>query len=176
MFADAVIVLVVVDAATMVTGPAAAGAVYEVVTVLAVCAGVKVPHVAAGVQLQSTPPFAESFVTVAAIVAVAFTAREVGGAVLSEMASAGGGVTLELLPHPTPTSRASKITTANVQLFFMAFSRLSFWRNRSKRCAVSHNRDVTNPPNESTLLDCGATGQLPRAAYIFREYGRPRAR
>jgi hypothetical protein len=60
---------------------------------LAVCAGLSVPHVPVGVQVQSTPAFAESFVTVALTVAVPFTASDAGGAVVNEIAT--------VLPAPT---------------------------------------------------------------------------
>jgi hypothetical protein len=66
---------------------AAPGAVYVVFAPLAVCAGVNVPHVPVGVQVQSTPAFAESFVTVALTDAVPFTRRDEGGAVVKEMAT-----------------------------------------------------------------------------------------
>jgi hypothetical protein len=89
--AEAVVELLEVAAATMVTLPAADGAVYVVAAPLAVCAGLKVPQAPAGEQLQSTPPFAESFVTVAAMETVPLTAKVAGGAVLKVIARAGGG-------------------------------------------------------------------------------------
>jgi hypothetical protein len=89
--ADAVVELFEVAAATMVTLPAADGAVYVVAAPLAVCAGLKVPQAPAGEQLQSTPAFAESFVTVAAMETVPLTAKVAGGAVLKVIARAGGG-------------------------------------------------------------------------------------
>lgn len=69
---------------------------------LAVCEGLKVPQDPAGAQLQSTPPAAESFVTVAAIMAVAPVESEAGGAWLSEMERVGDGfdVVVELDPQP----------------------------------------------------------------------------
>ena len=45
----------------------------------------------AGVQLQSTPAFAESFVTVALTVATPPMVREAGGAVVNEMDTAAVG-------------------------------------------------------------------------------------
>ncbi len=53
---------------------------------LAVCAGLKVPQLPVGVQLQSTPALAVSFVTVAPIIAVPLTASVAGGAVVKEIA------------------------------------------------------------------------------------------
>jgi hypothetical protein len=46
------------------------------------------PQDPAGAQVQSTPAFAVSFVTVAEIVAVALAARVAGGAVVREMETA----------------------------------------------------------------------------------------
>jgi len=89
--AVAVVELFEVAAATMVTLPAADGAVYVVAAPLAVCAGLKVPQAPAGAQLQSTPPFAESFVTVAAMETVPLAAKVAGGAVLKAIARTGGG-------------------------------------------------------------------------------------
>jgi hypothetical protein len=54
-----------------------------VLAALAVVVGLKDPQLEAGVQLQVTPLFAESFVTVAAMAAVFEGAIAVGGAVLN---------------------------------------------------------------------------------------------
>jgi hypothetical protein len=59
-----------------------------VAAALAVCAGLKEPQDPAGAQVQSTPAFAVSFVTVAAIGAVALAARVAGGAVVREIETA----------------------------------------------------------------------------------------
>lgn len=77
-----------VEAAVMVTVPALDGAWYVVEAPLAVCAGVKVPQLGAGVQLQSTPAFSESPFTVAAIEAVWPEVRVAGGAVVIETVGA----------------------------------------------------------------------------------------
>jgi hypothetical protein len=50
-----------------------------VVAPLAVCAGLKEPQDPAGAQLQSTPPFALSFETVAEIMAVRPVAMDDAG-------------------------------------------------------------------------------------------------
>jgi hypothetical protein len=60
---------------------------------LAVCGGLNKPQAFVGAQLQVTPLFAESFVTVAAMVAVALVFSEAGGGVDSVM-EIGGAVTL----------------------------------------------------------------------------------
>jgi hypothetical protein len=55
--------------------------------------GLKEPQALMGAQLHVTPLFAESFVTVAAIVAAALVFNETGGGVESVM-EIGGAVTL----------------------------------------------------------------------------------
>ena len=82
-FAETVVDGLAVQIAVMVTLPAAAGAVKVVAAPLAVCAGLKLPQLPVGEQLQSTPSFEESFVTVATILAVAPVLRDVGGAVVN---------------------------------------------------------------------------------------------
>lgn len=82
-----------------------AGAVYVVMLPLGVEVGLKAPQAAAGVQLQVTPPAAESFCTVAATLAVPPVASAAGGLVesVTEMDGGGGGGpdTVELPPaHP----------------------------------------------------------------------------
>ena len=72
--------------AVITTAPAAPGAEYVVFAPLAVWAAVKLPHEPVGVQVQSTPAFALSLVTVAASVAVPPGSKVVGGAVVMEMA------------------------------------------------------------------------------------------
>jgi hypothetical protein len=86
--ATAVAAALLVAVAVISTGPAAPGAVYVVVAPLAVWAGLKLPHVFAGVQVQSTPPFAASLITVALIVAVPPACTFAGGAAVSEIATA----------------------------------------------------------------------------------------
>ena len=116
----AVVAWLVVEAAVIVTLPpvgAEAGAVKVVAAPLAVCAGLKVPQVPAGAQLQSTPALAVSFETVAAIVAVAFAARVVGGAWLKAMVTPpedGGEYELDPEPHPEiPAARIERISTTH---------------------------------------------------------------
>ena len=58
---------------------------------LAVEVGLNVPHDPAGEQLQVTPAFAVSFVTVAATVAVPDSGIVAGGGVVIETLIAGGG-------------------------------------------------------------------------------------
>ena len=92
------------------------GAVYVVVAPLAVCAGLNVPQDPAGAQLQSTPPLALSFDTVAEIVAVALAARVAGGAWLTAIEMAGGvfDVDVELDPQPEIlTAKASRNAAAH---------------------------------------------------------------
>ena len=72
-----------------------------------------VPQDPAGAQLQSTPPLAVSFETVAAIVAVAPAAIVVGGAVLSAIEMVGGGVVVvvdddETAPQPEKNTASNK--------------------------------------------------------------------
>src|SRR5579872_475137 len=56
------------------------GAVYVLAAPLAALAGLNDPHAPVGVQLQVTPPFVESFVTVAPTKCEAVTAIVAGGA------------------------------------------------------------------------------------------------
>ena len=102
-----------VDVAVIVRGPPVAGAVNVVVAPLAVCVALKAPQFPAGVQDQSTPPFALSFVTVAAIVAVPLGAIVKGGAVLSAIAMLGGVVVPddddETAPQPEKHTASNKI-------------------------------------------------------------------
>jgi hypothetical protein len=100
-----------VDVAVIVTEPPAAGAVNVVVAPLAVCVALKDPQFPAGVQDQSTPPFALSFVTVAAIVAVPLAAIVKGGAVLRAIAMPGGVVPDdddETAPQPEKLTASNK--------------------------------------------------------------------
>ena len=96
----------VTEVAMMVTLPPAgtvAGAVYVVMPPLGVEAGVKPPQAATGVQLQLTPPAAESFWTVAATLAVPPVPSDAGGLVenVTETGWGGGPDTGELPPaHP----------------------------------------------------------------------------
>jgi hypothetical protein len=80
-----------VAVAITVTDPAAPGAVYEVAVPLAVCAGLNVPQVPAGVQVQSTPAFVLSFVTVAVSEVVPLVVKVAGGGA-SDSATAGAPV------------------------------------------------------------------------------------
>src|SRR5580658_10347317 len=105
---------VVVEAAVITIAPAVADAVNTVATVLAVCAGTKVPQVAVGVQLQSTPALAVSFVTVAAMDAVPFTVSEAGGAVVIATVITGGGGTVFLLVLPQAEMDAARISTRTI--------------------------------------------------------------
>jgi hypothetical protein len=82
-----VAVALLVAVAVITTAPAVPGAVYVVLAPLAVCAGLKLPHVPVGVHVQSTPAIAESLVTVALIAAVPFGCKFVGGAAVNEMAT-----------------------------------------------------------------------------------------
>jgi hypothetical protein len=83
----------------------------------------KLPHVEAGVQDHVTPRFWLSFVTVAAICAVALVASEVGGAYCCPVPGnatviVGGGVVVELLlpPHPTNASMSDAARIERVKL------------------------------------------------------------
>jgi len=78
-----------------------AGAVYVVGIVLAVEAGLKLPHAEAGVQDQFTTALCGPFVIVTAMPpgAVAPAANEVGGVNPEVKASVTGSVELLLLPH-----------------------------------------------------------------------------
>jgi hypothetical protein len=76
---------------------------------LAVCAGLKLPHALLGAQLQSTPALAESLDTEAVIVAVALTARVVGGAWVKPMVTV---VEWGVEPDPEPQP---DITTAKMR-------------------------------------------------------------
>ena len=100
----------VTEVAMMVTDPplgTATGAVYIVAAPLAVFVGLNEPHDPDGVQLQFTPPAAESFVTFAVIEAVPPAVNELGGepdaAKLTAMAGGGGGGVL--LPPPPQAHR-----------------------------------------------------------------------
>jgi len=94
-----------------------------VVAPLAVCAGLKVPQDPAGEQLQSTPPFALSFETVAAIVAVAPATIVEGGAVVIAIDMADGVVdTVDddetVPPQPEKNTVSSKtLATARIPHF-----------------------------------------------------------
>jgi hypothetical protein len=96
----------VTEIAVMVTLPpvgAAAGAVYVVMPPLGVEVGLKTPHAVAGVQLQFTPPGAESFWTVAATLAVPPVPSHAGGIVESVTETGGGGgPDIDELPPPQP--------------------------------------------------------------------------
>src|SRR5215469_16038030 len=109
----------VTEVAMMVTLPpvgTVGGAVYVVMLPLGVEAGLKAPQAVAGVQLQLTPPAAESFCTVAATLAVP-PAPSVAGGKVESVTETGCGVgpgTAELPPpHPEivatmPTARSDK--------------------------------------------------------------------
>jgi hypothetical protein len=108
----------VTEVAMMVTLPpvgTVAGAVYVVMPPLGVEVGLKAPQAAAGVQLQFTPPAAESFCTVAATLAVPPVPSTAGGIVesVTEMGGGGGGPCELPPPHPemvatTPMARRDK--------------------------------------------------------------------
>jgi hypothetical protein len=90
-----------------------------------VCAGLKDPHDADGVQLQSTPEFELSFKTVAATDAVAPGFIVVGGAV-ANVTEVDPEVLAEVeeeptAPHPEKliTKRKSIISAKNVTLKFL---------------------------------------------------------
>ena len=119
----AVLVWSLLAVAVIVTFPppgAVDGAVYVVTAPLAVCEELKDPQDPAGAQLQSTPPAAESFVTVAAIIAVALVESEAGGAWLNVMEMAGGGfdVVVELDPQPERPTASSNATPHNRNCHF----------------------------------------------------------
>jgi hypothetical protein len=71
------------EVAVMTTGPAVDPAVYTVVAALAVPVGLNEPQVLAGVQVQFTPRPTGSPVTVAAMIALAPSNSDNGGAVVS---------------------------------------------------------------------------------------------
>lgn len=108
-----------VEVAVIVTFPPLGevdGAVYVVVAPLAVCVGLNVPQEPAGAQLQSTPPLALSFDTVAEIVAVALAARVAGGAWLTATEMAGGVFVVDVELDPQPeilTAKASRTAAAH---------------------------------------------------------------
>lgn len=85
MLPDVVIEELVVDAAVMVTVPVVEGAVKVVDPPLGVWAGLKEPHDPVGLHVQSTPPRAVSFETVALITAVPPGVNVAGGAVANAM-------------------------------------------------------------------------------------------
>jgi hypothetical protein len=90
-----------------------AGAVYEVVTPLAVLAGLKEPQAPVGVQVQVTP--AESL-TAAAMLAVAVTAMVPGGAGWRVTEITGGGVMAGVeLPPPQPACVSRQTPRQRVQ-------------------------------------------------------------
>jgi hypothetical protein len=82
-----VAVELLVAVALITAATAAAGAVYVVLAPLAVCAGLKVPHVPVGVHVQSTPAFAVSFVTVAMNTLGRFTGMDEGRRGVKEIAT-----------------------------------------------------------------------------------------
>lgn len=110
--AVALLLLSVVEKAVMLTVlpvGTADGGVYIVVAPLAVCVVEKDPQAPALPQLtaQSTPAFAESFVTVAASAAVAPICNEAGGTCVSATEMMGVVTWLEPDPHPeTPKTEA----------------------------------------------------------------------
>ena len=73
----------------------------------------KVPQDPAGAQLQSTPPLALSFATVAAIVAVAPAAIVAGGAVVNVTVMGDGVVVAEVDDEtaPQPEKHTASIRT-----------------------------------------------------------------
>ena len=91
------------DVAITITAPAVVGAVYVVAAPLAVCVGLKLPQVAAGVQLQSTPALVLSFETVAVRLAVAPAVSDCGAPVMVPLIG-GGVVTVLFEPPPQPIS------------------------------------------------------------------------
>jgi hypothetical protein len=104
-----------VEVAVIVTLAAALGAVNVVVAPLAVCVGLKVPQDAAGAQLQSTPAFVESLVTVAEIAAVPFTAKVDGGACVIAIVALpdGGGLDGAEPTEPQPELFSARTTSSN---------------------------------------------------------------
>jgi hypothetical protein len=112
--ATAVAVRVWVEVAVIVTLVAAPGAVNVVMAPLAVCAGLNVPHDAAGAQVQSTPAFVESLFTVAEIVAVPFAAKVEGGACVNAIVEfPDGGVDEDDPVTPQPEIFNVKNTSSN---------------------------------------------------------------
>ena len=74
--------------------------------------GLNEPQVSAGVQLQSTPAAAVSFVTVAVIDAVPFTVSEAGGAVV--MATVIAPAVVLWLELPQAEIEAARISVSSV--------------------------------------------------------------
>ena len=92
---------------------AAGGAVNALGIPLGVCVGLKLPHDPAGMQLQFTPPVAESCVTVATTLLTVPAAKVVGAVVIA---------TLSPGPEPHPAmAKAQDVTTKihRVSLFIM---------------------------------------------------------
>lgn len=98
-----------------------AGAVYVVMLPLGVTVGLKAPQAAAGVQLQVTPPAAESFCTVAATLAVPPVPSVAGGIVESVTETdGGGGPDTGELPPPQPETVATMPIVRSDKFLFMA--------------------------------------------------------
>ena len=98
-----------------------AGAVYVVMLPLGVTVGLKAPQAAAGVQLQVTPPAAESFCTVAATLAVPPVPSVAGGIVESVTETdGGGGPDTGELPPPQPETAATMPIVRSEKFLFMA--------------------------------------------------------
>ncbi len=107
---EAVALELVTDVAVIVTvlpEGTDAGAVYVVKAPLAVVDEPNEPHEPDGAQLQLTPPFAESLVTVAPTLLTAVTPIVCGGTGCSVTDSTGGTcVFVEPVPPPQPASAA----------------------------------------------------------------------
>jgi hypothetical protein len=125
----------VLDVAVIVTFPPLGeveGAVYMVAAPLAVCARLNDPQDPAGAQLQSTPPLALSFDTVAEIIAIALAASVAGGAWLSATEMVGAGFDAGVEPDPQPdklTARARRNAAphnSNVHLARPVFTTSSY--------------------------------------------------
>ncbi len=111
----------VTEVAVMVTEAAAAGAVYVVAVPLPVLVGLNVPQEPLGAQLQVTPAFALSFVTVAVIEAVAFVTREVGAPLSATEMGFPPPPPVLLLPLLHATSAATPESAIIVETVFRNF-------------------------------------------------------
>lgn len=131
----------VTEVAMIVTLPpvgTVAGAVYVVMLPLGVEVGLKAPQAAAGVQVQFTPPAAESFWTVAATLAVPPVPRIAGGIVESVTETVGGGgPDTGPLPPPHPEIVATMPMARSDKFLFTAPSEKRKIRQSVGRVALA---------------------------------------
>lgn len=115
-------VLLVTDVAVMVIGLTGivVGAVYEVEYALEVVVGLNEPHALAGAQLQPTPAFAASFVTLADMFAVAPNWRVAGGADQKAMVTLDAAFVEEPLPPQPARNPNVDMTTTKLFQFMKA--------------------------------------------------------